>query len=110
MRSSVSPASIVPRLERVIHSPLIAIHKVKYFLNCKCINAHIALAIAIAGEVIATTALKSSESFTKLVLQMNSALQAACVVYLQRGLRSTDGGSNRAQRHELIGATRKLPL
>ena len=106
----MSPASIVPRLERVIHSPLIAIHKVKYFLNCHCINAYVALAIAIAGEVIATTALKSSESFTKLVLRMNSALQAACVVYLQRGFRSTEDGSNRALRHDLIDATRKLPL
>ena len=73
-------------------------------------NAYVALTIAIAGEVIATIALKSSESFTKLVLQMNSALQAACVVYLQRGFRSTDGGSNLAQRHDLIDATRKLSL
>ena len=30
-------------------------------------NAYIALAIAITGEVIATTALKSSSSFTKLL-------------------------------------------
>lgn len=30
-------------------------------------NAYLALAIAITGEVIGTTALKSSDSFTKLV-------------------------------------------
>lgn len=40
-------------------------------------NAYFALAIAITGEAIATTAVKSSESFTRLVPSIISVIGQA---------------------------------
>ena len=44
-------------------------------------NAYVALAIAITGEVIATTALKSSDSFTKLVPSIITVIGYGVALY-----------------------------
>ena len=44
-------------------------------------NAYLALGIAIVGEVIATTALKSSDSFTKLVPSIITVLGYGTALY-----------------------------
>ena len=44
-------------------------------------NSYVALAIAITGEVIATTALKSSDSFTKLVPSIITVIGYGIALY-----------------------------